>query len=65
MIYFMISSIKHSHFQIPGIRRKFCSGFDKAGKSSIYGDALTYSDNRRSRDGGPYPRIIHRTKDYL
>ena len=35
---------------------KFCSGYDKAEKSSIYGDALTDPENCRARDGEAYPR---------
>lgn len=34
---------------------RFCSGHDKAEKSSIYGDALTDPENCRARDGESYP----------
>lgn len=34
---------------------RFCSGYDKAEKSSIYGDALTDPENCRARDGEAYP----------
>merc|ERR1740129_2334568 len=37
------------------LETRFCSGYDKAEKSSIYGDALTDPENCRARDGEAYP----------